>query len=223
MANKGNNRHLKRLAASKYMRISKKGNAYIAKPLPGPHALHSSITIASLLRDKLHIAGSYSDAKSITGSEGIEINGKIIRNEKHPVGFPDIIHIIPAHEYYKIKIGKNANFGIEKCADTEVRTLKIINKYTLRGGKPMVRLMDGSVIPAAEGMKVNDSVVLSKEGTKTITMEKGAKCLVISGTHASESGVIAELIKGSATRPAIAKVSGAAEFETPLRNIMAIE
>ncbi len=224
MAGKGNRRHIKRLASSKYMQIQRQRAAYIAKPLPGAHTAISSISLVSVLRDKLHAVASSAEAKSVIGSGSIEVNGRVVREERYAVGFSDIIHLKPESEYYKVVINHASSFALDKCGKDEKRVLKITGKYTLRGGRLMLRLMNGSVVSAGEGMSVNDSVVVSSGSPeKVIKMEKGSKCLVISGTHASEYGIIKELVSGTASRLALAKVSGTSEFETPLRNIMAVE
>ena len=58
---------------------------------------------------------------------------------------------------------------------------------------------------------------------KTLKFEEGAKCLVIRGTHAAETGTIKEITKGSAVRAQTVKVgSGSSEFETLADNVMVV-
>ena len=73
-----------------------------------------------------------------------------------------------------------------------------------------------------KGVSVNDSVTI-KDGKiqKIIKLEKGAKCLVIKGVHASEDGTITEIKKGTALRAATVEIEGnKGNTETLLDNIM---
>ena len=36
----------------------------------------------------------------------IEVNGKVVREEKYPIGFGDVVHIVPISESYKDNLWK---------------------------------------------------------------------------------------------------------------------
>jgi small subunit ribosomal protein S4e len=226
MASKGGSRHVKRLAVGPYSKVSRKTAAYLAKPRPGRHSLDGSVALLVVLRDKLGLASNSKEAKRIIVTGQIEVNGAKVTDEKYPVGFGDVIGLIPTGESYSIGIGNKGAISVEKLAgkSSAARTLKVVGKYAVRGNKIMARLLDGTVLESGNGVRVNDSVVL-EDGRikKTLKLENGAKCLVIKGTHASETGKIKEIVKGSAVRAQTVRVeSGAEEFETLVDNVMVV-
>jgi ribosomal protein S4E len=131
----------------------------------------------------------------------------------------------PTGETYKVSSGKNGNFALEKVDhEKHKQVFKVVGKYVTKGGKISIRLHDGSVLSADNKVKVNDSVVIGKKGVeKVFPLGEGKNCYVINGTHASESGKIKEISKGSMLRDRTVKIEGSSgEFETLLRNIMVV-
>ncbi len=226
MSNKGNSRHVKRLAASRYMGIERKTSAYVVKPKPGRHGGESSIAITTVLREKLHVADNASEAKALLKAGKIFVNGSVVKEEKYPVGFWDIIFLKPSESYYKIGIGRHGIFTIEKATkkDSDERTRKVIGKFVAKKGKIMIRLHNGNVIPAPKDVSVNDSVIVSGDKVKeVIKLAPGAKCLVYKGIHAPMQGSIKAIKKGTMVRDALAEVeSGKESFETTLENVIAV-
>ncbi|VVB76804.1 30S ribosomal protein S4e [uncultured archaeon] len=225
MANKGNSRHMKRLALSSYPNVGRKTAPYLAKPTPGRHYLGNCVALVVALRDKLNLAANEKEAKRIVVAKQIEVNGKTVTDEKYPIGFGDVITLKPTGESYKVSIGKKGVIKIDKSDKTiSERTQKVVGKYAVKGNKLMIRLLDGSVLAAGKDVSVNDSVVIAKNAIKkTLKFEKGAKCFVIGGTHASETGTIKEISKGSAVRSSIVKVeNGENTFETLVDNVIVV-
>jgi small subunit ribosomal protein S4e len=224
MASKGSSRHIKRLAVGHYSKVSRKTAAYLAKPRAGRHSLQDSVALLVILRDKLALAANSKEAKRIIVTGEVEVNGKRVVDEKYPVGFGDVITLRPTKEAYVVGVGKKGAISVEKAGKDTARTLKVVGKYAEKGNKLMIRLLDGTAIAAAKDIKVNDSVVLDKGAIKkTLKFEQGAKCLVIKGTHATETGTIKEITKGSAVRAQTVKIdSGSAEFETLADNVMIV-
>lgn len=225
MASKGSSRHIKRLAVGQYPKVSRKTSTYLAKPRAGRHDLANSVALLVVLRDKLGMAANSREAKRIIVAGHVEVNGKRVVDEKYPVGFGDVIRLGPKGESYSVGVGKKGAISVEKAAkEAEKRTLKVVGKYVVKKNKIMARLLDGTVLEANKEVKVNDSVVLEKGAIKkTLKFEEGAKCLVIKGTHSSETGTIKEISKGTAVRAQTVKVeSGASAFETLADNVMIV-
>lgn len=225
MARHGNSRHLNRLASSRYPRVSRKSAKYLAKPRPGRHSLGRSVALLVILRDKFNFAANKNEAKKTIKRGAVEVNGKLIRDERYPVGFGDVLTFKQSKETYRVGIGKYGDIKLEKVEGKEPeRTLKVVGKYLSNGSKLMLRLYDGSAMNGAKEVRVNDSVVLSGSKIKSVLkFERGAKCLVVKGTHASEQGVIKEIKSGSAMNAAAVKVEGeSGEFETLVDNIMVV-
>jgi len=216
---------MKRIATSSYPRISRKIATYIAKPTPGRHKLDRSVALFVILRDKLRLAATAAEAGRVITKGDIEVNGKIVRDVKYPVGLGDIIKLVKLNETYKVGVAKGATIKLDKEENKEnVRTLKVVGKYVVKGSKLMIRLYDGSTLEGTKDLRVNDSVILSgKKIKKVLKFQEGAECLVIKGTHASETGVIKEIKVGSATNATAVKLEkGGASFDTPVDNVMVI-
>ncbi len=225
MGSKGNNRHIKRLASPRYLHVEKKVNAYVIKPNAGRHTLDSSIALATVLKEKLGVASNTKEVKQILKSGNVEVNGKQVKDERYPLGFGDVLHFKPSNERYSVGVGGRGAVSIEKLEGMEpVHAFKVIGKYVAKGNKEMIRLYNGTVIPSAKGVSVNDSVYL-KEGRvqDVLKLQKGAHCLVIKGVHAAESGVISEIKLGTALRKATVAIEGGkGRTETLLDNVMVV-
>lgn len=222
MASKGNTRHIRRLASTRYMKIERKASKYVAKPMAGRHNSKSNIALVTVLKEKMMDSTSR-DVRYLLNRGDIEVNGKVVKEERYPLGFGDLVHLKPTGESYRIASGKYGVFALEKIEHGKhMQVFKVIGKYVAKGGKFSVRLHDGSVVAADNKVRVNDSVVLGGKGIeKIMSLETGRECYVINGTHASESGRIKEIKRGGMLRDPTVRIEGSSgEFETLLKNIM---
>ncbi len=223
MGSKGNNRHIKRLAASRYINIGRKVNPYVLKPNAGRHTLDSSIAISTVIKEKLGIAQNERESRRILNAGSVEVNGKVVKDPRFPIGFGDVISFKPSKEQFSIGVGRSGTITVSKAqGHHHDQPLKVVGKYIASSKKEMVRLYNGVIIPSANGVSVNDSVMV-KDGKihKVIKLEKGAKCLVVKGVHASLEGTIAEIKKGTALRDATVEIHGkSGSTETLLDNII---
>jgi len=225
MSNKGNSRHLKRLAASRFMGMHRKEAKYAAKPTPGRHTLAHSTSLLSILRDKLSYASNSAEAKHIIKKlQSITLNGRPVKDANIAVGYGDIIGILPTNEYYKVSVNKQGAVVLEKASSDAKRIGRIQDIYVVKGNKKMMRLHDGSVMPAIEGAKVNDSVVIANNKPESLLkFDSGATCFVYKGRHTSETGKIKEIIKGSAQSGSKVRVANdRGTFETLVENVIVI-
>lgn len=224
MGAKGNQRHVKRIASNRYLHVERKIKKYIMKPNAGRHTGNSSIALSTVLKEKLMLAKNSFEANKALKSGSIEVNGKVVHDGRYPIGFGDIIHIKPAKESFTVSVGKKGVVDFKKHSGKEEQTFKVIGKYIANGKKLMVRLHNGDVLEGSKDVMVNDSVTL-KDGSidKLMKLKEGASCLVIKGVHASESGTIKAIKKGTATRPSTVEIeSKQGSTETLLDNIMVI-
>lgn len=223
MGSKGNNRHIKRLAASRYINIGRKVNPYVLKPNAGRHTLDSSIAISTVIKEKLGIAQNERESRRILNAGSVEVNGKVVKDPRFPIGFGDVISFKPSKEQFSIGVGRSGTITVSKAQwHHHDQPLKVVGKYIASSKKEMVRLYNGVIIPSVNGVSVNDSVMV-KDGKiyKVIKLEKGAKCLVVKGVHASLEGTIAEIKKGTALRDATVEIHGkSGSTETLLGNII---
>ncbi len=224
MGSKGNNRHIKRLAAPRYLHIERKVNAYVLKPNAGRYTLLDSIALSTILKEKLNVAHNSREVKRILKAGSVEVNGQVIKEERYPIGFGDIIHFKPNGEKYEIGVGSKGVIKVSKHEGKAEQPSKVVGKYIAKSNKEMLRLYNGVTLPSIKGVSVNDSVLI-KDGKvhKILKLEKGAKCLVVKGVHASLEGTIAEIKKGTALRDATVEIHGhKGNTETLLDNILVI-
>ncbi len=224
MGSKGNNRHIKRLAAHRYLNVERKVNPYVLKQNAGRHTLSLSIAIATLIKEKLGFAKTADEARRILKAGSVEVNGKVIKDSRYPVGFGDIILFKPNSEKYSVGVGSKGVVDMKKVESDERQVLKVTGKYIAKSNKEMIRLHDGTIHPSVKGVSVNDSVVLKggKVG-EVLKLEEGARCLVIKGVHTSEEGKVVQIKKGTALRDATVEISGkGGNTETLLDNIVVI-
>ncbi|MGB9732775.1 MAG: S4 domain-containing protein [Candidatus Micrarchaeia archaeon] len=226
MSKKGGSSHIKRLAASKYLKINRKASKFVTKPNPGRHSLDLSIALITFLKEKL-ASLSAKEAKKIIANGHIAVNGKVVKEPKFPLGFGDVVYIKPEDAYYRITVGKYGVISFEKISKEEANKfiLKVIGKFTAKKGKIMIRLHNGSIIEGKNDIKVNDSVVLSNgKIEKVLKFEEGARCMVYKGIHAPETGKISKISKGNMLMRGHVEIKPdkGESFETVAENIIVV-
>jgi len=216
---------MKRLASPNYMKLERKQSKFILKPMPGRHTLDSSVALATFLIEKIGVAKTAAEARNAIVNGKIEINGRVRKNQKYPIGLGDIIKLIPSDESYLVSVGKYGTFEGKKLGKGEgKRTLKVIGKYIEKGKKQMIRLNNGNIVHFDKEVNVNDSVILeNRKISKVLKLEEGAHCMVMIGAHAPDVGKISEIKKGTALRDTTVKIEGKdGAFETLVDNIIVI-
>jgi len=217
---------MKRLAASKYLKINRKASKFVTKPNPGRHSSEESIALITFVKEKLTNMPAR-EAKKVLADGSIMVNGKVIREPKYPIGFGDTIYVKPEEAHYRITAGKYGALSFEKIGEEEAKktTLKVVGKYTVKKGKIMLRLNNGLIINGDNDIKVNDSVVLSDgKILKVLKLEEGAKCLVYKGIHAPEIGTITRIAKSNMLMDATVEIKPEKKegFITTLDNIVIV-
>ncbi|MBI4399837.1 30S ribosomal protein S4e [Candidatus Micrarchaeota archaeon] len=210
MAKKGGVKHLTRIS-TKGTVIKKKLHKWLAKPIPGTHKVSKAITLLSLLRDILNVAASKKEAKRILKNREVLIDNRIITEENFPIGLMDVIHIPKIKKSYRILIDSHGRLVANEITAEEAKfkICRIENKRRGKKGKLEIGLHDGRNLPANKAHTVGDSVKLTlgkNEINKNIKLEPGTKCLIIDGKHVGEIAVLNEIILGTATRNAEAKL-----------------
>lgn len=223
MAKKGNQRHIKSLAAPKYFGIERKQHKYVAKPTAGRHTLDKSIA-ANLLIKILKLAETTSETNKIIKNGKMSVNDKIIKNTHYPIGFNDVVKFEGAKSYI-ISIDRRAKVKPIEYKESSLRVLKVVGKYKIKEGKVMLRLHSNVIIEGDNSIKVNDSVTTSNNKiTKIIKMQEGGKCFIINGVHVGKSGKIISIKKG--TRKSDTTIGVETEqkdkFETITNNIIVV-
>ncbi len=226
MAKKGNKRHLKALAAPKYLNIHKKETKYVAKASPGRHSADKAVPLLLVLK-QLGMAKTTKEAKEVIKGKLASINGKTVRDYRYPVGINDIVSINGIS--YAVGINKLGKATFDKLEGSEAEMpFKVVRKYKANG-KLLLQLHDGRNIDAGKfaNASINDSILVavpSGEARSVLKLEKNAKCFVADGIHVGMKGVIKEVKKGDMHTPKNVIVEyGNESFETPVSNIMVIK
>jgi len=79
MANKGEGKSEKRLAAGKVVPLLRKEHVWHIKAKPGPHKKKNSVALGFVLRDMIGIAKNAKEAKKILNQGSVLVDGKIAK------------------------------------------------------------------------------------------------------------------------------------------------
>jgi ribosomal protein S4E len=228
MAKKGNSRHMKALNSPDYLFIERKAHgAYVAKPTPGRHKLDRCITLKLFAVKAGVVTGSMEAAKAIKAGD-MTVNGKAVKDPSYPIGINDVIEIVPSKKTYVIGINERGQVSISEQGKEgrHQHIYRVTGKYRTKGNALMFRLHDGSSVSAKKAAKVNDSIILEKDGSvsEVVPLKVGAECLVIDGVHVGMKGKVTELKPGNmhTTASVVIAQSSGSKFETLVNNIMVI-
>jgi len=211
MAKKGGSRHIKRLAAPGFIPVKRKKIVWLTKQMPGPHNKKNYVSLAVLLRDILKIADSAKEVKNAIKNGNVLVDGKIVKEEKFPVGIMDNLTIPKLGKNYRIIIDKKGRLSLLEVNESKAKfkLCRIDRKITTKEGKLQISLHDGRTIFGDNSYKIGDTVKLSipkQEVLNVLKLEQNAKCLIIKGKHSGEVAVVDEFYSGSAARKAEAKL-----------------
>ncbi|MCD6522850.1 MAG: 30S ribosomal protein S4e [Candidatus Diapherotrites archaeon] len=220
MARKGEKRVRKRLTAPKTIPVPRKGYKFIVKASPGPHNIEESVPLLVVIRDMLHLADTAKEAKKIIHGGKVLVDGKVVKNPSHPIGFMDVLSIPSINKFYRVlydRKGRIKLYEIEPSNST-FKLSKIKDKTAVKGGKIQLNLHDGKNILADNKYKVGDVVKLEipqMKITDHFPLQKGSIAYVTGGKHAGEIATIEEIVPGTATRkPLVILKSPEKQFET---------
>ncbi|MBI5225147.1 30S ribosomal protein S4e [Candidatus Micrarchaeota archaeon] len=222
MANKGKNRHLKRLAKSKMLHIPAKKHLWIIKASPGPHADNESMPLLILAREVLKVAKNAKEAKSLISKGEILVDGKARKNLHFGVGLMDVISIPKIKKSYQMfTIAGRLKLNEQSEKDAKLKSCRIMSKQLIGGGKVQLNLHDGKNIlieKEEDRFKVGDTVRITIPGYKVesfIKLEKGANCYIFRGKHSGKIGHLEQIIEQPGGQPSDAKIKvGEAEIIT---------
>ena len=227
MARKGPSKHLVRLTTSRSLPIvAKKAEKWLSMPSPGPHKKDQSVTLLVLLRDVLGIAQNAYEAKKVIKSGSIMVDGKKVRNERHPIGLMDIITLTAAKKSYMMVVRKGRLYPSEYEGKTQ-KLCKIVRKHSIRGAKTVVTFHDGRNYLGDNQLKVGDSVTFDLAGGKVSSVHKlapGCRCLVMAGKHAGAIAQLDSVLERKGSMGNDAKMKGdAGEFITALKYLFVVD
>ena len=182
-------KHMKRLVAPKSWGVARKTSKWIAKPRAGPHGTGSSVPMLLVLREMLELCDNSREAKHILGSKGIMVDGRIITDEKFPVGLMDVVSILKTGDNYRMALDTHGRLRLTPTTPEEakMKLVRIENKTVLPKGKFQLNMHDGrNIILAKNQYKTGDVLkieVPSQKILKQIQLKEGCLALLIAGSH----------------------------------------
>ncbi|MFQ6060058.1 MAG: 30S ribosomal protein S4e [Thermoplasmata archaeon] len=185
-------KHLKRLAAPRSWPLPRKTHKWITKPSPGPHPQERSMPLSLILRDLLGHCDTAREAKRIIGSRAILVDGRVVRNHKHPVGIMDVISIPSLKKHYRFVLDPRGHLATVELTPKEAKwkMCRIENKTTVRGGLIQLNLHDGrNILLEENAYKTGDTLKIAIPAQKILShypLAKGNSALLIGGKHAGE-------------------------------------
>ncbi|MEA1993992.1 MAG: 30S ribosomal protein S4e [Euryarchaeota archaeon] len=197
MTRLGQRKSMKRSKAPKTWRIHRKEKTWTVKTKPGPHSGLKSIPILLILRDYLGYTRTRKETKTILNRGLVLLDGKLVRDERRPVGIMDIIEVPKANEYYRVLPNKKGELYLHKIKKKEkdLKIFSIRGKKILKGGVVQLNLHDGTNVLGENTHKVHDMILYDlnkKEIKEHIPFKKGVLGFAVDGSNVSRMGRIIE-------------------------------
>ena len=212
MGNRGESKHLKKLAAPVAWPIQRKNSTWITKPLAGAHPKKESIPLKTVLTEMLMLADTSKEAMKIIKNKEVLVDGKTIREPKFPIGLMDIISIPKIKKNYIVSYTVKGKIILNEIEEKEASTKLCKVKNKTRSGKDtmQITLHDGkNIIVKKDDYKTGDSVKITipkQEIKEHFAMAKGNMALITGGKHSGETGKIEEVQPGTEKRETIIKI-----------------
>jgi len=212
--------HLKRIASPKNWTIPKKGTKYVLRAYPGKEM---SMPLGILVRDLLKLTQIKKETRSFLRKKEIMVDGKVIEEEKFPIGLFDTVGIKSLGKFYRIIINEHGKFDVMEIKENQMgqKAYKVMNKTSIKGGKLQLNLFNGRNIISDKNVSTNDSLVvdlLKNSVIKHLPLKEGANIYVLGGKHMGSLGTIEKVVEGDA------KVKiGKESFQIPLDKVYVIE
>jgi len=182
-------KHIKRMAAPNSWPITRKTSHWVSKPSPGPHGLEESMPLAMVIRDMLGLCDNAREARFIIGSRGIQVDGRVVTDNKFPVGLMDVVTVVKTKESYRMLVDYKARLRLIRIEDKEKdwKLARVDNKKVVRKGTVQLNLHDGRcILLPKDQYKTGDVLKLelpSQKIMKAIKLEKGSVALLVGGSH----------------------------------------
>lgn len=212
MASKGEKKQLKRIASPVSWPTQRKDSTWITRPSPGPHAADRSLPLRTVMRDVLHLADNAREASRIIKSGNVQVDGRVVKDEKLGVGLMDIVSIPEAKADYMVLYTEKGKLALSPidAKDAKEKLCRVKHKTRVRGGKTQITLHDGkNIVVKKDEYKTGDSVKISipkHEIKEHYPMQKGYLALIRGGKHSGSTGKIEGVQPGTANKEVIVQI-----------------
>jgi len=203
MGSKGGARHLKRTAAPRFWPIHVKERQFATRPKAGPHPADRSLTLLTVVRDKLKLARTGREASLIISRGEVRVDGKPRKDPRYPAGLMDAVEVPTVKEAYRILPVRGKALSLVKVNKEEAgyKLCKIMDKTTVRGGVVQLNLHDGRNIRLGaeeppDKYLTGDTLKISVPEQKFLEhlkLEKGAYAIITGGKNLGLHGKIVDV------------------------------
>lgn len=211
-------RHQKRITVPRSWPIARKTHKWVAKASPGPHSSAESMPLVMIVRDMLKLADNSREAKRILYEGKVQVDGKVVKDHKLPIGIFDIISVPALNQNFRMLRDKRGMFFLKPIEAGDLKKLvRVENKTTLNGNKQQLNFNDGSNRLEEGEYKAGDSLILSipeKKIEDRIEFKEGNLAVVVGGKHSGQIGQIKAIHMVKSSRPNRVVISSEEEFET---------
>ncbi|MDG6909734.1 MAG: 30S ribosomal protein S4e [Nitrososphaerota archaeon] len=228
MAKKGGRNKMKRLAAPRSWDISRKGDRFVFKPLPGPYPIAAAYPLGVVVRDLASMAHLSKELKFMLKTGKVKVDGTERRTPRFPVGLFNVVSV-PAEGVDFRLVPTPKGLSLAKVAQSEAakKLCSVKTKTKVKGGHIQYGLHDGrSVVDDGLGLSPGDAVLLEVPSQKVLgqaKLAKGSMGLVLTGERAGQLGRIAEVKKGTISREKMIRISlPSGEAEIPSRLVFPV-
>jgi len=208
MGKRGGKAHLKREASPGFWPIHRKEFVWTVMPTPGPHPIHQCIPLVIIVREVLGLAKTRKEAKKIVSQGKIFVDGKIVRDERFPVGLMDVVSIPEINKTYRI-VPSEKGLILHPVSEEEAKfkICRIENKKTLDKGNIELNLHDGRnlLLRVEDPQKPNEDVFSTLDALKIsvpkqeilehLKLEKGALVVFADGNNVGKYGTVTTIVE----------------------------
>ncbi len=229
MANKGENKTLKSLAAPKAMHFKRKKRVFVAKTGAGPHDKKTTVPIAFLLRNMLEVVDTMREAEFILKRRKVLVDGRVAYDKSFPVGFFDVIELIDSKKKYRLLFDRKGRLiAIPIKAEKETTKIcKVVGKKAAKKQKIQVITNDGRTLMFDKtDIKVGDSLKLSLPDQKVLKhykMKEKDSVYLIAGRHVGRIAKVETIVPSAMNKKTLLDLfDGKEKFQTIADNIIVV-
>ncbi|MDP6155706.1 MAG: 30S ribosomal protein S4e [Candidatus Thermoplasmatota archaeon] len=207
-------KHQKRLTIPRRWKLAKKTQKWAPKTSPGPHSKEWSVPVLVVLRDMLELCDNASEARKILAARDVFVDGKVITNPNHPVGFMDVFSIPKNNIFYRVLFDKRGKLVLTSIPKENSiwKMVKIMDKKTLKGNKIQLNLHDGrNILLEKDRFKTKDVLKIEIPSQKMLgayKFSKGNLAMIIGGAHAGSIYRIEDFTVTKSSKPNIVTLEG---------------
>ncbi len=182
--------------------MPRKEKKWLVDTTSGPHSSENGIPLSASLRENLDVARNRREADKIVNDGKVEVDGKVRRKPKYPIGPMDIIRILETGQAWRILHDESGYLQFHEISEkeTEYKLEKVVGKHPFKGGRIQLSFHDGkTIVGDFEDINIDDTVKVGlpdMEVLEHIECKEGNLALITGGTNVGKVGKIKEIVRG---------------------------